>query len=88
MSLKARHASITHPESLVHTLIDLDKDEERQTLKEALVLQRELALVKHELDEQMTPHENESKKSPSFPQPNHAFQHYVDYKDIGIYESH
>lgn len=65
-------------------VIDLNENKEKAALKQALVLQRELASLKKELSESVKP---ESPKH-DFPRADHAFEHYVDYKDIGAYESH
>lgn len=47
------------------------------------MLQRELASLKHELDESVKP------DAPKYAfAMDHAFEHYVDYKDMGAYESH
>lgn len=54
-------------------------------LKQALVLQRELATLQQELNKSVQP---EWSPKHDFPKADHAFEHYIDYKDIGAYESH
>jgi len=65
----------------------LDHHDDKKALKHALLLQRELASLKNELDESVKP--DAPKYSFRTAQtPDHAFGHYVDYKDMGAYESH
>ena len=64
--------------------IELKGNTGMKALKQALLLQRELASLKDELQESVKPDEPKY----SVGTYDHSFQHYVDYKDIGAYESH
>jgi hypothetical protein len=57
----------------------------RKVLKHALTLQRELATLKGSLRD--IDSREERVKSVRDTE-DHSFQHYVDYEDIGAYESH
>eukprot|EP00544_Gedaniella_sp_CCMP2646_P015785 CAMPEP_0202486614 /NCGR_PEP_ID=MMETSP1361-20130828/5128_1 /ASSEMBLY_ACC=CAM_ASM_000849 /TAXON_ID=210615 /ORGANISM="Staurosira complex sp., Strain CCMP2646" /LENGTH=113 /DNA_ID=CAMNT_0049115797 /DNA_START=170 /DNA_END=511 /DNA_ORIENTATION=- len=71
-------------EEMEHMLAELKGNTGMKALKQALLLQRELASLKDELQESVKPDEPKY----SVGTYDHSFQHYVDYKDIGAYESH
>ena len=69
---------------IIITIIELHDNTGMNALKQALLLQRELASLKEELSESVKPDEPKYSVGTS----DHSFQHYVDYKDIGTFESH
>ena len=73
-------------EEMDRMIADLERrgSETNPALKEALLLQKKLALLQKELDKSV---QSDAPKY-SFATTDHAFEHYVDYKDMGTYESH
>jgi hypothetical protein len=70
------------------SLLELEKknEESKKVLKQALMLQRELASLKGVLRDMVDTVEERTKSVRDTE--DHSFQHFVDYKGIGAYESH
>jgi hypothetical protein len=66
--------------------LETKNEESKKVLKHALTLQRELASLKgllRDMDDTIEEHTKSVRDTED-----HSFQHYVDYKGIGAYESH
>lgn len=85
-----RNGDSSYSVSLITSVFSLElekkNEESKKVLKQALMLQRELASLKGVLRDMVDTVEERTKSVRDTE--DHSFQHFVDYKGIGAYESH